>query len=594
MKIRSLAMALVIALAAGTASATDINVSTWAELKDAVDGDPVASADPLHADYPPPTAVNGDTVIVAPGTYLTDGDRLDIYVEVTIRGAGDTTIFDTTATTDPSDVDNRFAVVRANCVFEDMKFVNCLSIDGGAFTDSDPATTMTFTNLTFEDCTATGGSGGGVLRGKSALVSFEATNCRFINCIATADDGGALKIDGTDGVAVITGCTFINCDAADDGGAIFKNNAGTLTVTDCTFTDCDATGDDGGAIFIDDAGGILNITGSTFTNCSCNDDGGAVRIDNDGTVATIDGCTFDGSIAGADGAHIGQHNASFMTVTNSIFLNGSAVNEAAINCDNGNIEKCHISNCLFANNTATGDNIVGLQGGDLSFVNNTVVGNAISPASPEAIVRYGDNGEPTAFVLSNNIFLNNTSNLYVARFVTVRPLVTTIASNCFYNNTFSSVRVENSDADGGTITETGRITADPALDANYKPTAGSTAIIDAADPAQATAADLEGTAAVGVRDVGAYEYRFVDTDGDGMPDDWEDANGLDKNNPDDATADPDGDGFTNLEEYNNGTDPQYAPPAAITEGVPVAGMFGLGLIVAACALGGAVVIRKKK
>lgn len=45
-----------------------------------------------------------------------------------------------------------------------------------------------------------------------------------------------------------------------------------------------------------------------------------------------------------------------------------------------------------------------------------------------------------------------------------------------------------------------------------------------------------------------------DLDKDGIPDEVEDANGLNKNDPSDAQKDMDGDGFTNLEEYLNGTD----------------------------------------
>lgn len=47
----------------------------------------------------------------------------------------------------------------------------------------------------------------------------------------------------------------------------------------------------------------------------------------------------------------------------------------------------------------------------------------------------------------------------------------------------------------------------------------------------------------------------VDTDGDGMPDDWETQYGFNPANPADASQDADGDGATNLQEYQAGTNP---------------------------------------
>jgi MYXO-CTERM domain-containing protein len=55
-----------------------------------------------------------------------------------------------------------------------------------------------------------------------------------------------------------------------------------------------------------------------------------------------------------------------------------------------------------------------------------------------------------------------------------------------------------------------------------------------------------------------------DTDGDGMPDAWETAHGLDPNSASDGSGDRDGDGYTNVEEYLN-AQAELACPGATTQ-----------------------------
>jgi hypothetical protein len=61
-------------------------------------------------------------------------------------------------------------------------------------------------------------------------------------------------------------------------------------------------------------------------------------------------------------------------------------------------------------------------------------------------------------------------------------------------------------------------------------------------------------------EVGGWpEYQgtpYIDSDGDGMPDDWEQAHGLNPSDPSDATLDLNGDGYTNIEDFINGFDPR--------------------------------------
>lgn len=97
------------------------------------------------------------------------------------------------------------------------------------------------------------------------------------------------------------------------------------------------------------------------------------------------------------------------------------------------------------------------------------------------------------------------------------------------------------------------------------------------------AADLADTVTLRPNDPGSYLYvgpdtlgvlpRCTDTDNDGMPATWEAANGLSDSDATDVAGDPDFDGYLNIEEYLNGTDPQVFTSADDgSEDVPLWGV----------------------
>jgi hypothetical protein len=82
-------------------------------------------------------------------------------------------------------------------------------------------------------------------------------------------------------------------------------------------------------------------------------------------------------------------------------------------------------------------------------------------------------------------------------------------------------------------------------------------------------------AAVAVDDYGRFGFSepfdvLADRDGDGMPDNWEIANGLNPDDPGDRTADADADGMSNGAEFLAGTDPHDPSSALKIEGLRIA------------------------
>jgi len=79
-----------------------------------------------------------------------------------------------------------------------------------------------------------------------------------------------------------------------------------------------------------------------------------------------------------------------------------------------------------------------------------------------------------------------------------------------------------------------------------------------------------------IEQVGGYPVYegepYIDTDSDGMPNEWEQTAGLDPNDANDASQDANNDGYTNIEEFLNGTDPN-APASNIPTPRPYVDLF---------------------
>ncbi len=73
--------------------------------------------------------------------------------------------------------------------------------------------------------------------------------------------------------------------------------------------------------------------------------------------------------------------------------------------------------------------------------------------------------------------------------------------------------------------------------------------------------------------VNSGQTPIADSDGDGIPDGWETANGFDKFNDTDATLDSDGDGQNNLAEFLAGTAPHSSASVFKTDVAKIAGGF---------------------
>ena len=378
------------------------------------------------------------------------------------------------------------------------------------------------------------GDGGAINAGLGSGATLIIDNCEF-NGNSCIDGGGAMRLN-SGSACTITGTIFAENQAiteSGDGGAIMTSGSGVALIIDnCEFNG-NACIDAGGAARLGAAGSTNTITGTTFTGNYIVDgsgDGGAIRVTGDDSTYVLTDCTFIGNFAADDGGAVryGPDRAE-LTVTNCSFIaNGMDADGNPVGDDGGawstnddDAGPMAFENCLFADNASADDRIIEVKAA-FAFLNCTFIGNV---AGDEAILAIrgrdwdstGDGEKDVTTddsIIANCLFINNTmlSNKEIIGDTRNDVFAPTVINCLFFGNldqnSEPAINTDGNSTEVGTIdvsavTDAAQLVVDPLGD--YHLAAGSAAI-DASDPATATEADIEGTPAVGVRDVGAYEF----------------------------------------------------------------------------------------
>jgi CSLREA domain-containing protein len=368
----------------------------------------------------------------------------------------------------------------------------------------------------------------------------------------------------TSGTSSMSGLTVANgripatSGASAFGGGIF--NQGTLTLFQC-------------AIKYNSVQGGVGVTGAKSGGQG---NGGGVY--NSGVLALED-CTLSGNVAsgggGAPGSQIADGASGGAGNGGAIFNNGGAT--------------MTLTNCTVSGNTATGGpggsggrSAAGGNGGaghggiysngTLTVTASTVSGNTGTGGAGGSGTPNGTVGAATGGVRNqgsgtfrNFISAGNTGGDVSGTFISqgynlIGPLGTATGFAATGDQTGVTNPNLGSLQDNGGPTDTMALllspTFSPAIDKGKSfglttDQRGHLRIADSPSVPAATGGDNT--------DIGAFEFHPLsgsDTDGDGMPNDFEFFYGFNPNFNGDAALDADGDGLTNLQEFQAGTDPR--------------------------------------
>ena len=225
-------------------------------------------------------ALDGDAVIVAPGTYVENIDFLGKAITLTSSGAADATTIDGSGCT--TGVDSCSVVTCASGEGGGTTLVGFTIVGGlGTVVELDP-----------QGCSGCFTFGGGMFISNASAPTV--INCKFAQNFATTD-GGGISVRASSHPSIYD-CTFESNSTDSSGGGLASSEGSNPTVVHCAFlSNYAAIGSGGGISCLD---GDISIQDCEFySNFAIG--GGAIGADNSNLIAV--NCVVSGNSAHSGG-----------------------------------------------------------------------------------------------------------------------------------------------------------------------------------------------------------------------------------------------------------------------------------------------------
>jgi hypothetical protein len=333
----------------------------------------VAGADVINVPGDQPTiqdaidaAVDGDEILIAPGTYnqgfiMTLSDKA-----ITLRGSGGAAVTILEGPLPTIEI-IQLVNVEADTIIDGLTFTNA------GFFPNDGVVELAVAGPTIQNCIFSDNTASAI--GGNAVAGLTISNCQFNNNDAQ-QFGGAIDVSGAG--ATVTGCTFTNNSTTSGGGAVAVAG-GPWMFSGCTFEGNTTTVDNdtygGGAVYLEPSSDAV-FDACSFTGNMTVDTGGAIDA-TDGANLVLTNCNLTGNTAAADGGAVRAMSAGAVTITDCTFDGNESTGG-----DGGaawmQATTASLAGTPFTTNTAGNGGGLVLNGGDAldcTFDGNMAAGN---------------------------------------------------------------------------------------------------------------------------------------------------------------------------------------------------------------------------